>query len=275
MNTSANGRSRPARNSFDQRMIQITPTAYLSGDGYFGRFLSLVLLIVLAPVILVLLLLTRVTSKGPGLYRQVRVGKDGRIFVMYKIRSMRVDAEAATGPVWTQDESDPRITLLGGLLRRFHLDELPQLVNVVKGEMSLFGPRPERPELVHILADNIPNYMDRLAVRPGITGLAQINLPPDSDLESVRRKLQLDVEYIQKGCFLLDCRMFFWTVLRLLGVPNLFASNKLGLSRDIKPVQSKSNQPVSIAQLLDSSQDIRTTSGAAVRPAVAAAASET
>ena len=117
---------------------------------------------------------------------------------MYKIRTMRHDAESGTGPVWTQTTRDPRITAIGRVLRQFHLDELPQLLNVVKGEMSVIGPRPERPEFVHVLAESIPGYLKRLVVRPGMTGLAQLNLPPDSDLNSVRRKLALDCEYIRR-----------------------------------------------------------------------------
>ena len=150
------------------------------------------------PVIALLVLLVRLTSRGPGIYKQARVGKDGRKFMMYKIRTMRQDAEAATGPVWTQAH-DPRVTLLGKVLRKLHLDELPQLFNVLKGEMSLVGPRPERPEFVRVLAEAIPGYRNRLAVRPGVTGLAQINLPPDTDLASVQRKLVLDCEYIERG----------------------------------------------------------------------------
>ena len=131
------------------------------------------------------MLLVRLTSRGPGIYKQARVGKDGRKFMMYKIRTMRQDAEAASGPMWTQAH-DPRVTFLGRVLRKLHLDELPQLFNVLKGEMSLVGPRPERPEFVRVLAEAIPGYRNRLAVRPGVTGLAQVNLPPDTDIASVR-----------------------------------------------------------------------------------------
>jgi lipopolysaccharide/colanic/teichoic acid biosynthesis glycosyltransferase len=154
-----------------------------------------VLLFFSAPLIGILILLVRCTSRGPGIYSQVRVGKDGLIFTMYKLRSMRCDAEAQTGAVWAGVKHDPRMTYVGYWLRRLHLDELPQLVNVVYGHMSLVGPRPERPEFVELLAEEVPGYLDRLMVKPGITGLAQINLPPDTDLDSVRRKLVLDREY--------------------------------------------------------------------------------
>lgn len=259
MNTTlANGVCHNQGGSFDHDLITIRPSSYLCGDGFFGRALAFLLLIPCLPLIGLLVFLTRMGSPGPGLYRQIRVGKYGKIFVMYKIRSMVVDAEQGTGPVWTQGgKEDPRITRVGAFLRRSHLDELPQLYNVLRGEMSLFGPRPERPELVHLLADNVPDYLNRLAVRPGITGLAQINLPPDSDLESVRRKLQLDFEYIKTASFWLDFRMFLWTALRLMAVPAVFATELLGLARDVEPVIAKSTQPVSIGQLLADSREFR------------------
>ena len=138
--------------------------------------------------------------------------------MMYKIRSMRHDAEAASGPKWTQ-ASDPRVTGLGKLLRKLHLDELPQLFNVLKGEMAIAGPRPERPEFVRVLGEAIPGYRNRLAVLPGITGLAQVNLPPDSDLASVERKLVLDCEYIERAGLWLDLRLTLWTFLRIFKMP--------------------------------------------------------
>ena len=159
------------------------------------------------PLIGLLVLIVRLNSRGPGIFRQVRVGKRGRTFTMYKLRSMRIDAEAKTGPAWSPTGGDPRVTRLGYWLRRLHLDELPQLFNVVRGEMSLVGPRPERPEFVEVLAEQIPGYLNRLMVQPGITGLAQINLPPDTDLDSVRRKLILDCEYIRSASSWLDFRI--------------------------------------------------------------------
>src|SRR6267142_3922178 len=132
----------------------------------FDRTLALFLLVLGLPLIGLLILMVRLTSRGPGLYCQVRVGKGHRRYLMYKLRSMRVDAEAGTGPVWAAMEADPRITPVGYWLRRLHLDELPQLYNVLKGEMSLVGPRPERPEFVTVLADDIPSYLDRLQILP-------------------------------------------------------------------------------------------------------------
>jgi lipopolysaccharide/colanic/teichoic acid biosynthesis glycosyltransferase len=182
------------------------------------RAVALLLLIPGLPLIGLLVLLVRLTSRGPGLYRQVRVGKGSRQFLMYKLRSMRIDAEERTGPVWSAAGTDSRVTPLGYWLRRLHLDELPQLFNVLKGEMSLVGPRPERPEFVAVLTEEIPGYLDRLQVLPGITGLAQVNLPPDSDLDSVRRKLVLDREYITNASIWLDQRIVLCTLLRLFGL---------------------------------------------------------
>lgn len=198
------------------------------------RWLSLLAAaVLLVPGLLLtglLVVLVRLTSRGPGLYRQTRVGYQGRTFTLYKIRTMRFDAEATTGPVWTERD-DPRITWLGRLLRRVHLDELPQLINVVRGEMSLIGPRPERPEFTQYLARQIPGYLDRYSVLPGITGLAQISLPPDSDVDSVRRKLVVDLEYIRTASLAMDLRILLCTALRLMGFPGMRVAEFLGLVR--------------------------------------------
>jgi lipopolysaccharide/colanic/teichoic acid biosynthesis glycosyltransferase len=212
------------------------PSAYFRWQGLRCRLAGAVLLLPALPVIAILVLLVRLTSRGPGIFRQTRVGLAGRHFTMYKLRTMRLDAEAVTGPVWTQ-EKDPRVTPVGWLLRRLHLDEFPQIFNVVRGEMALIGPRPERPEFVHRLVRDIPGYLDRLCVRPGITGLAQINLPPDTDLDSVRRKLVLDVEYVEHGSLQLDVRIFLATFLRLFHIRTALLLSLLGLRRrpDLPP----------------------------------------
>jgi len=184
-----------------------------------SRVLAALLLIPALPVTLVCMLLVRLTSRGPAIYRQVRVGRHGRHFSMYKLRTMRVDAEKH-GAVWAKVH-DHRVTLFGRFLRKTHLDELPQLFNVLKGDMALVGPRPERPEFVHRLAREIPGYLRRLAVLPGVTGLAQLNLPPDSDLDSVRRKLILDLEFIQHNSLSLELRLLFCTGLRIFKLPVL------------------------------------------------------
>jgi lipopolysaccharide/colanic/teichoic acid biosynthesis glycosyltransferase len=209
---------------------RVEPTAYLSWKGVLGRTVALALLAAGTPVILLTMLVVRLTSRGPAIFRQTRVGRHGRVFVMYKIRTMRLDAEAATGPVWTQ-QNDPRITRMGRWIRRLHIDEFPQLINVIKGEMALIGPRPERPEFTQKLAVAIPTYLDRLAVRPGVTGLAQINLPPDTDLESVRRKLILDLVYIREGSLWLDVRIFACTFARLFAIKGPRITRLFGLER--------------------------------------------
>jgi lipopolysaccharide/colanic/teichoic acid biosynthesis glycosyltransferase len=214
----------------------VQPSGYFRWQAVRCRLAALVLMVPASPLIALLVVLVRLTSRGPGIYRQTRVGLDGKPFVMYKLRTMRLDAEVATGPVWTQTR-DPRITPVGNLLRRLHLDEFPQLFNVLKGEMALIGPRPERPEFTQMLARSIPGYLDRLAVRPGITGLAQINLPPDTDLESVRRKLVLDLEYVEGASLNLDVRIFMATFLRLFHLRTSFLLGLLGLRRRILQVE--------------------------------------
>ncbi|MHB9047233.1 MAG: sugar transferase [Pirellulales bacterium] len=194
------------------------------------RILAAILLAPALPVTILLVLLVRLTSRGPGIYRQTRVGLGGRHFMMYKIRTMCNNAEAKTGPVWTKD-NDPRITRLGRILRLLHLDEFPQLLNVFRGEMALIGPRPERPEFTRQLARDIPGYLNRLTVRPGITGLAQITLPPDSNLDSVRRKLAVDLAYIRQASFGLDFRIFLRTFLRLFGIHGDSVTFLLGLRK--------------------------------------------
>jgi len=207
--------------------------AYFRWKAVFDRACALLLLAPGLPLIALMVLLVRLTSRGPGIYRQVRVGRNGRKFRMCKIRTMRHDVETDSGPVWARTAHDPRITPLGRVLRKFHFDELPQLLNVLKGEMSLVGPRPERPEFVHVLAESIPGYLDRLAVRPGVTGLAQLNLPPDSDLNSVRRKLALDCEYIRRMGPWLDARLFLCTGLRVFKLPERWLLPLFGLRRNV------------------------------------------
>lgn len=207
------------------------------------RLAAIVMLVPGLPLIGFLMVLVKATSKGPAIYKQRRVGRDGKPYTMYKLRSMRVDAEAASGPAWS-GEDDPRITPVGRWLRKLHLDELPQLFNVVKGEMSLIGPRPERPEFVEVLAQQIPCYLERLAVLPGVTGLAQINLPADTDLDSVRRKLVLDREYVAKASAWLDLRIIACTALRMVGLSGHFAMRITGLRREVAlPSNSVANTP--------------------------------
>jgi sugar transferase (PEP-CTERM system associated) len=166
--------------------------------------LALAALVLTAPVLALLVLLIRLDSPGPVLYRQKRVGERGRVFELYKLRTMREDAEAATGPVWASPKRDVRITRLGRLLRKLRLDELPQLLNVVRGEMSFVGPRPERPHFVEQLRKVIPYYDERHSARPGITGWAQVKFGYGSTIEDSERKLQFDLYYIKNMSMLLD-----------------------------------------------------------------------
>ena len=196
----------------------VTPRPYFRWKSVPDRLLAALLLIPALPIIGILIVAVRLTSRGPGIYQQVRAGLNGQPFTMLKIRSMTCNAEERTGAVWTR-KNDPRVTRVGKVLRKLHLDEFPQLFNVLRGEMSLVGPRPERPEFVEVLEEAVPGYVNRLAVRPGITGLAQINLPPDSDLHSVQQKLAMDLAYIEEAGPWLDLRMFLGTCVRVLGFP--------------------------------------------------------
>lgn len=205
-------------------------SSYFRWKGFVDIPLAVMLLVILGPVIGLLWVLVKITSPGPGFYRQQRAGQFGQPFVMFKLRSMRQDAEAKTGAIWAELD-DPRVTRLGHVLRTLHLDELPQLYNVLRGEMSLTGPRPERPEFVEVLAAKVAGYQNRLLVPPGVTGLAQLNLPPDSDLESVTRKLVLDLEYIERAGLWLESRILICTATRLLKLPTL---RLLGVNREVK-----------------------------------------
>ncbi len=176
------------------------------------------LVILTIPLVLIAALLIKLTSKGPALFTQKRVGRDGRIYTIYKLRTMYDNCEKQSGPQWSR-AGDPRITPLGRLLRRSHIDELPQLWNVLKGEMSLVGPRPERPEFVEVLMKDLPLYRERLRVRPGMTGLAQVQLPPDTDLASVRRKLACDLYYVYHVRLSLDLKVVLGTAFYLAGIP--------------------------------------------------------
>jgi sugar transferase (PEP-CTERM system associated) len=166
---------------------------------------------VTTPLMLVVALVVRLTSPGPILYRQIRVGMDGVSFTLYKFRSMRADAEAQSGAVWASKD-DPRVTRVGRFLRKFRVDELPQLFNVLKGEMSIVGPRPERPEFVKILSSRIPYYRQRHCVRPGITGWAQINYRYSDSLEDTIEKLEYDLFYIKNMSIGLDTYIIFHTL---------------------------------------------------------------
>ncbi|MFL5242760.1 MAG: sugar transferase [Gemmataceae bacterium] len=180
--------------------------------------LACLLLVLTAPCMLIAALLVKMTSRGPAFYSQIRLGKNGQPYTIYKLRTMTHNCEVFSGPQWSA-QGDSRVTAVGRFLRRSHLDELPQLWNVLRGEMSLIGPRPERPEFVPQLERSLPHYRARLYVKPGVTGLAQVQLPPDTDLGSVRRKLAYDLFYVRHMSPWMDFRILLCTGLKVLGVP--------------------------------------------------------
>lgn len=198
--------------------------------GLSGFFLVLTF-----PLFLMIMLLIKLTSKGPILYKQIRIGEDrrngprtyffltlgkghdprqedwgGRPFEILKFRTMIHEAEKGTGPMWSI-KNDPRITAVGKFLRKTHLDELPQLLNILRGEMSLVGPRPERPFFVQKLKGAIPQYTKRTAVKPGLTGLAQIRHKYDESVSDVKKKIRYDLFYIKNCCLLFDLKILFQT----------------------------------------------------------------
>lgn len=166
----------------------------------------------IVPTIVLFMFLVRVTSRGPIFYTQVRCGLNGKPFKMIKIRSMVVDAEIGGKPKWARGDEDPRITTVGRIMRKLHIDELPQIVNVLRGEMTVIGPRPERPEFVKKLSAKIPGYEYRLRVLPGMTGYAQVNRQADNGIEDVERKLILDLEYIEDVTAWFDFRILLATI---------------------------------------------------------------
>jgi len=173
-------------------------------------------LVLTAPIVLVMAAVVRLTSPGPAFYAQRRVGRDGRIFTVRKLRSMRADAERDTGPVWSRGGSDARITPIGRLMRRTRIDELPQFWNILVGNMSLVGPRPERPEFVQSLAQQIPFYGLRHVVKPGLTGWAQVRYTYGASVEDAIEKLQYDLFYIKNMTVGLDVFVMFETIKTVL-----------------------------------------------------------
>ncbi|MGH7114580.1 MAG: TIGR03013 family XrtA/PEP-CTERM system glycosyltransferase, partial [Stellaceae bacterium] len=182
----------------------------------FDITVSLALLIFSLPVLVVTACLIKAESPGPVLYRQERVGLRGRVFTIFKFRSMRVNAEPDGNPRWAA-RGDPRATRIGAVIRKLRIDELAQILNVLRGDMSFVGPRPERPFFVASLAQLIPYYAERHWVRPGITGWAQINYPYGASNEDARRKLAFDLYYVKNRSIFLDflillqtARVIFW-----------------------------------------------------------------
>jgi sugar transferase (PEP-CTERM system associated) len=184
-------------------------------QAIYSPALALLGILLSLPVMLIAALAVRLTSRGPVLYRQIRVGKNGVPFTLYKLRSMQADAEEKTGAVWALRD-DPRVTRVGRWLRSLRIDEIPQLWNVLRGEMSLVGPRPERPEFVKSLSEKIPFYRQRLCVRPGITGWAQVNHKYGDTVEDAIVKLEYDLYYIKHISLSLDAFIIFQTFKTML-----------------------------------------------------------
>jgi len=184
-------------------------------QSVYSWIIGIVAAVFALPVMLTVAFLVKLSSPGPVLFRQKRVGMNGEPFVLYKFRSMYKDAEAQTGAVWAVKD-DPRITPVGRWLRRLRLDELPQLFNVIRGEMSIVGPRPERPEFVSVLQERVPYYQQRLCVKPGVTGWAQINHKYGDTVEDAIAKLEYDLYYIKNLAPSLDAYIVFSTLKTVL-----------------------------------------------------------
>jgi exopolysaccharide biosynthesis polyprenyl glycosylphosphotransferase len=203
----------------DSTLLKIIFHPLSAWDRFLKRTMDIVLavlaLVILSPILFVITLFIKIDTRGPVLYKQKRVGFRGKKFTLYKFRSMISDAEKHTGPVWAA-KNDRRITRVGRILRPLRLDEWPQLFNVVKGDMSFVGPRPERSHFVERLRKEIPLYSLRLNVHPGVTGLAQVRHTYDQSVEDVKKKLEYDLEYINKISLKLDAKIFLKTILTVL-----------------------------------------------------------
>ena len=176
---------------------------------------SLIALFILAPLFILLSFLVLFSSSGSIFYRQIRVGREGLHYKMYKFRSMYQDSEKNTGPIWASKE-DERITPIGKVMRRFHLDEIPQFFNVLIGDMSIVGPRPERPEIVAHIMKEIPDYLNRTKIKPGITGWAQVHGVYDESLDDVSLKLKKDCYYIENCSIAFDIKILLLTLMKIV-----------------------------------------------------------
>jgi lipopolysaccharide/colanic/teichoic acid biosynthesis glycosyltransferase len=247
--------ARPDAVASYRRPITVGAVWYIAAKRLADVTLAAVLLILALPFILLAAILVKLTSRGPVFYSQVRLGLRGRPFRIYKIRTMIHNCEKQSGARWATTR-DARVTPIGRLLRRTHVDELPQLWNVLTGSMSLVGPRPERPEFVPQLGELIPHYRDRMLVRPGLTGLAQIQLPADTDLNSVRRKLACDLYYVQGVGFWLDARLMLATAFYLVNLPFTVARLLLRIPSG-RPIENVYQQLVAATESVPEIQPIR------------------
>ncbi len=196
-------------------MPQLMPEWEKKVKRIMDLLISFIILVLTLPATLATSIAIKLNSKGPILYKQERSGLKGKVFNIYKFRSMYVDAESKTGPIWST-KNDPRITSVGRFIRKVRIDEIPQMINIFKGEMSLVGPRPERPFFVEKLSKEIPLYKRRLTLRPGLTGWAQVKHKYDENVEDVKIKLRYDLFYIENISIRLDLKIIFRTVFVVL-----------------------------------------------------------
>jgi lipopolysaccharide/colanic/teichoic acid biosynthesis glycosyltransferase len=216
-------------------------------------FLACALMVVAAPIIAVLAIVVKRASSGPAFYSQARMGLDGRPFRILKLRTMLDNCESVTGPVWSC-KNDERITPIGRILRDTHLDELPQLWNVLRGDMSLVGPRPERAEIARRIETKVPEFALRLRVRPGLTGLAQLRVPADVDISSIPHKLAQDLFYVRHQSLLLDLRILISTGFNFVGAGCACISEML-LAGSTPAVGPEMGQPEITLQLARHTKD--------------------
>jgi len=202
-------------------MPQLMPEWEKKAKRLLDILVSFLILFISAPATIFTAIAIKFDSKGPILFKQERAGKNGKVFDVYKFRSMMHDAEKFSGPVWST-KGDPRITRVGRFIRKVRIDEIPQMINVLKGEMSLVGPRPERPYFVEKLTEEIPLYKRRLKVRPGVTGWAQVKHKYDESVEDVKTKLNFDLFYIENMSLRMDLKILFRTVFVVLFGPGHF-----------------------------------------------------
>lgn len=196
---------------FLENLSEGSKKTYEEMKRFFDMAFSIVLGIIILPFVPFIALAIKISSSGPVFYRQKRVGQNGKNFEIIKFRTMRADAEEKTGAVWAL-ENDPRITFLGRLLRKTRIDELPQLLNILKGEMSFVGPRAERPEFHENLKNNVPFYEERYIIKPGLSGWAQINYRYSSSVADAAEKLQYDLYYIKNRSLVLDLGIILKTI---------------------------------------------------------------
>jgi exopolysaccharide biosynthesis polyprenyl glycosylphosphotransferase len=204
---------------FGMPLIEVSPEPMQLWEQVTKRiidiFISIIVLTLTLPFLLLIGLLVRLSSNGPAIYKQTRVGRKGKPFTMYKFRTMLEDAEKNSGPKWAS-KNDPRVTPIGKWLRKLRIDEIPQLVNVLKGDMSLVGPRPERPHFVEKFSAEVPLYSRRHRVRPGITGWAQVKWKYDASMEDVREKTKYDLFYIENASLNMDAKILINTLMTVI-----------------------------------------------------------